>query len=67
MYDGGSERQYRITALTKGSDGRTYMSPTGYSLKVDHEMRHTHTHTHTHLWNKAQNKSMRHDALLPCY
>jgi len=38
-----TQREYRISALTKGSDGRICTSPKGYSLNVYHEMRHTHT------------------------
>ena len=38
-----TERKYIITALTKGSDGRTFTSLEGSSLKVNHEMQHTQT------------------------
>jgi hypothetical protein len=55
-----TQREYRITALTKGSDGRTYKSSKAHSLNMDHELRHTHTHTHTHTHRQTDTHTQTH-------
>lgn len=45
-----TQGEYRITTLTKGSEGRIYTSPKAHNLNADHELRHTH------LWNVARKK-----------